>query len=182
MNQFPKMIRRLLEQLTNLAAEDLAPGEEIIFSTKRAWYHEGLLYLVSCVSLIAAVVVFAGAFLKRLTGFLAVMANLIGGLCLVSSILFSVNAILTQYSVRYFLTDRRIIKRTGVFTKKITSIEYEHIQNTRVEKNTAERLVDMGDIYIDTAGGSGPEIIIENIHDPERMYRLILENMHKGKK
>lgn len=96
----------------------------------------------------------------------------------IASLLF-ISSIFSHYSVRYFITTFRVIKRIGIFSKHINYVPYSKIQNIKIRKTVSERIVDIGDISIDVAGSSGIEMRIDNIQDPEKIHHLILENMRK---
>ncbi|MBN2251614.1 MAG: PH domain-containing protein [Candidatus Altiarchaeota archaeon] len=179
LKKFLSGIKSFLDEHTDLDSEDLMPGEQIIFSSMRAVYSEGILLaaLLGLVTVFFSAVLIAYAFIANVGG---IWGNiLVGGalVCLFSGIIFSVNSILGFYSVRYFLTNFRVVKRTGIFTKKIIYVPYSRIQNVKLSKNLSERLIDMGDIYLDVAGGDQVEMMIDDIPDPEKMHGIILEKM-----
>jgi len=170
-------IKAFLENLTDLDAEDLMPGEQVIFESKRYWFSEGVIIIVAALAVVGSVALVVYGLLSNIRGFFSTLMNGAAVILFFSGLLFSANVIMSHYSIRYFLTDYRVVKRTGIFTKKIIYVPYDKIQNVRIDKTVTERLIDIGDIYIDTAGGEGAEMVMEDIPDPERIHNLILQKM-----
>ncbi len=176
-----KKLEKLFDDLTSLKAEDLIPNEEIVFSTYSVWFSELTMLAVTVLALVASVGLLAYGFFTKIAGVWGMLLNVFALITLASGILFSVSLLVNHYSKRFFLTNFRLIKRTGLFSKKLIYVQYDKVQNVRVSKNIGERMVDMGDIYVDTAGGDEVEMVILDIPDPEKMQRMILEGMEKQK-
>jgi len=176
-----KKLEELFDNLTGLKAEDMIPNEEIVFSTYSVWFSEFTMLVITGLAIIVSLGLFVYGFLTNISG---IWSTLLYGFALItffSGLLFSVSLLMNHYSTRYFVTNYRIVKRTGVFSKKLVFLQYDKIQDAKVSKSIGERLVDMGDISLDTAGSTDIEMVIENVPDPERMQRLILEGMEKQK-
>jgi uncharacterized membrane protein YdbT with pleckstrin-like domain len=174
-----KPVEDLFENLTSLKAEDLIPNEEIFFSTYSVWFSELTMLVVTGLAIVFSLGLFVYGFLARITGIWGTLLYAFALIIFSSGLLFSVSLLLNHYSKRYFLTNLRLIKRTGLFAKKLAYVQYDKIQNVRISKSIGERMVDMGDIYIDTSGGDEVELVILDIPDPEKMQRMILERMEK---
>jgi uncharacterized membrane protein YdbT with pleckstrin-like domain len=172
-------LTNFLEGYTNLHDEDLMRGERVIFESKRYMLAEGPIMLVSVFAIIGGIALFAYVALNDVKGPIGFLLNAGALILLVAGPVFFANVILSHYSIRYFLTDYRIIRKTGVFTKKVIYVPYDSIQNIRISKNLSERIMDIGDILIDTSGGDAVELVIEDIPDPEKMHRIILEKMEE---
>jgi uncharacterized membrane protein YdbT with pleckstrin-like domain len=174
-------LEELFENMTSLKAEDLIPHEEIVFSTYSVWFSELTMLVITGLAIIVSLGLFAYGFLTNIAGIWATLLYAFALISLSSGVLFSVSLLMNHYSKRYFVTNFRLIIRTGVLSKKLVYVQYDKIQNVRISKNIGERMVDMGDIYIDTAGGDEVEIVILDIPDPEKMHRMILEGMERQK-
>jgi uncharacterized membrane protein YdbT with pleckstrin-like domain len=68
----------------------------------------------------------------------------------------------------YVLTDGNVYKKTGILSERVTRVSIERIQNTTLRKNLLGNLFDYGTILLSTAGGSGTELAITDLDDPEQ--------------
>lgn len=77
--------------------------------------------------------------------------------------------------VKYYFTTNKIIKETGILNKNLKTINYENITNVKIVKPFEERIFDVGDLHIDTAGTHKAEQILNGLKDPESCRVLISE-------
>ncbi len=75
------------------------------------------------------------------------------------------------------LTRRSIVRRTGVFTKEERAVPLNQVQDVSITYGIIRRLLGHGDIRIETAGSTGTEIIMKNIHKPEEFRALVFEQI-----
>lgn len=76
-------------------------------------------------------------------------------------------------NVSYVLTSTSLYKKTGVFSESTTRIRVNKIQNTQLSKDLLGNLFDYGDVLISTAGGSGIEMAITELNDPNEFRDLL---------
>ncbi|MFZ2456777.1 MAG: PH domain-containing protein [Candidatus Altiarchaeia archaeon] len=176
-----KKLEDLFDNLTSLKAEDMIGKEEMLFSSYAAWFSEATMIVVTLLSSILSVGLFVYGWLTNVSGIWASLLYGFAIICFFSGFLFSAGLLMNHYSKRYFLTNHRVIVRTGLFSKKLVYVQFEKIQNVRISKSIGERMVDIGDIYIDTSGGDQTEVVILDIPDPEKMQRMILQGMESEK-
>lgn len=69
----------------------------------------------------------------------------------------------------YVLTDKNVYKRTGVWSENVTRIGIDKIQNTQLNKDLFGNVFDYGTVSLSTAGGSGAEMAIEDLDDPDEL-------------
>ena len=174
-------VEGLFEGLTSLKAEDLIPEEEIVFSTYGVWFSELTMLVVTVLAIVISLGLFAYGFLTGVSGMFGFLLNSFALICFLSGVMFSAGLLMNHYSTRYFITNYRVIKRTGLFSKKLVYVQYDKIQDVKISKNIGERMMDMGDIYIDTSGGPDIEMVLLDVPDPEKIQRMILEGMEKQK-
>jgi uncharacterized membrane protein YdbT with pleckstrin-like domain len=168
----------MLNKLTQLAEEDLMPDEQVLFTAFSSWYAELKPILFAVISILASITLLIYSLITQA----GPVPYVFGGLLFLLAPLLLINSILSHYSVRYFITTFRVIKRVGLFSKHLNYVPYSKIQNIKMRKNLSERIIDEGDVLIDVAGSSGIEVRIDNIRDPEKIHQLILENMRKKEK
>jgi uncharacterized membrane protein YdbT with pleckstrin-like domain len=172
-------INRFFEGLTDLKTEDLLPDEDILLSATRVWYSELVMIIVSILAIVGSVSLYAYGAIENISGLGRIIINLLSVVFFPAGIFFAIGLIMDHYSVRYFLTNFRVVKRTGVFSKKLIYVQYDKIQDVKLSKSVSERIVNMGDIYLDTSGGPEVELNILDVPDPEKFHRIILEQMEK---
>ncbi|MCD6549838.1 PH domain-containing protein [Candidatus Micrarchaeota archaeon] len=80
-------------------------------------------------------------------------------------------------SFTYTLTDESIIIREGVIAKKQVDIPYVSIENVDVKKPVIYRLLGLGVVSIDTAGGTGKEGVLPGVDRPDDLVNEILERI-----
>lgn len=165
-----------LGQQTLLGGEDILEGEKILYNSLSSWYGEFYSLAFSFVLFILSILIVAYYLLFSSPAYRLILLLFLVGSSLASISLFLI-VVFGHYSVRYFVTNKRVLKKSGIFSKHLDAIPYSNIQNVELHKKFIERLVDMGDVYIDLAGGPEIELILDNIPDPEKPYKLIQERM-----
>lgn len=75
----------------------------------------------------------------------------------------------------FVLTNTRIVVRVGVISKRSTEIPLNRINSVACKQNPFERLVRVGDLYVESASLDGRNII-SDVRDPERVRQLISEH------
>ncbi|MDJ1434497.1 PH domain-containing protein [Halostagnicola sp. A-GB9-2] len=66
----------------------------------------------------------------------------------------------------YVITTDSVFKKTGIFSRKITDIGHENIQDTGYNQGIVGRRYGFGTVQISTAGGSGVEMSLSYVQDP----------------
>ena len=82
--------------------------------------------------------------------------------------------------VMYHFTDRKILEEDGILNKEYKSINYDDIDNVKLKKELEERIFDVGDVYVDTAGRDKTEIVLEGLNNPERYQSEITERANNS--
>lgn len=75
----------------------------------------------------------------------------------------------------YVLTDRRVIRRRGVFTVLTFEATLAQVQHTEVSRLIRERLFGVGTISFSTAGTGVPEAFWEMVNQPHAVHRRVVE-------
>lgn len=78
-------------------------------------------------------------------------------------------AALVLTNVDYVLTDRNVYKKTGVASERVKRVGLDRIQSTSLKKDLFGNLFDYGSVAISTAGGSGVEMTIADLDDPDEL-------------
>jgi putative membrane protein len=80
----------------------------------------------------------------------------------------------------YVLLPDRIEIRTGVFVKRSRTIPFDKIINITCKQNLAQRIFGIGDILIDTAGGTPFEVALVGVVNQEKVKDLLFALKKKG--
>jgi uncharacterized membrane protein YdbT with pleckstrin-like domain len=82
----------------------------------------------------------------------------------------------------YTITDERIKIRSGLLGKSYEYIELIRVQDVDFEQSFSERLLKLGDITVRSHDASHPEIILENVRDPQGVYEIIRKALKQVRK
>jgi hypothetical protein len=86
---------------------------------------------------------------------------------------------LDWYSRVYVLTDRRIIRRMGVFRVAIFQAELKFIQHTSVFRRVRERIFSLGTIGFATAGSDVYEAFWVMIPEPFKIHKIVVDAIRR---
>ena len=171
-------LKKRIEDITKLEGEDLLPNEKLLYDSFSSWYGEVSTLLLSGVALIIAFLVVVYFLIVGTSSFVL----FVPAVMLFAALLMVWMSAHSHYSVRYFVTSERVLKRYGLLSKHLDGVPYDKIQNIEMHKRLGEKLVDIGDIFIDVAGGPGLELVLNNLPDPEKPHRLINDMMMSKKR
>jgi len=73
------------------------------------------------------------------------------------------------------VTTRRTILRTGLFSKKTSEVSHDDVRNIQVGQTFIQRILNIGDVHISSAGQDIVEIRAKAIRDPEGVASMIRE-------
>jgi len=81
----------------------------------------------------------------------------------------------------FAILEDKVVINQGVITKRRVSIPYERIQNVNVVKGILERMYDVANVHIETAGGThvGPEGAIMGQVNPDHLEDHILTEVER---
>jgi uncharacterized membrane protein YdbT with pleckstrin-like domain len=144
----------------------LSDGETIVTSFRPHWK----LLFVPMLWFLAALVLVGIAFaLNWINGtFLWVIILAI----VIAALWFVVRPIVDWYTTRYVLTTERLITRTGLIAKSGVEIPLERITNVNFSQSMFERMLDSGDLLIESAGSAG-QSKFENIPHPDQFQTTL---------
>ena len=82
-------------------------------------------------------------------------------------------AILDRNTKLYTLTNKRVMSKAGIISRKIHEVGVKDIRNINVKQGILERLFGLGTVEIASAGTGGAEVTFIGIRDPMRARDLI---------
>lgn len=83
--------------------------------------------------------------------------------CSPIGILVIIWAYMDNHATTYLITDRRLMREVGIMGKATSSTIYQKITDIRSSQSFMQRMFGIGDLYINTAGGEGPEFVMHGI-------------------
>lgn len=131
-------------------------------------------YLLGVLLLLAAV----GLFAVRLDG-MAQIPWLAPAALTALSLLVLFWTELRRHFIIYHFTDRKLIKESGILDKTVETVHYDQITETVVSEELDERIFDVGDLHINTAGTDTTELMLNGVSHPERYKVLIDEHVSR---
>jgi uncharacterized membrane protein YdbT with pleckstrin-like domain len=136
------------------AEKNLVPGEAIVLRARYHWIiYRGAFLLIFLSVLLGAASIYAsrtspGSGVARPVGFLALAFLVLGA---VTWLLRWVRAEADEFVV----TNRRVIRKVGLFAREIEQAPLEKIQDITVDQGTIGRVLDCGTVTIETASERG---------------------------
>lgn len=153
------------------ADELLERGEELEESIHPSRFDTRFfrLYLVS---VLLTLLVAAGVAFEYSRGLLPFSQNyLLAGLAL--PFLLVVYTEIKRQFVMYHFTDRKVITEKGILNKTIVSVYYSDVTHTQLNQKIQERIFDVSDLEVDTAGEHQTELWLNGLKNPHHYKKLI---------
>lgn len=83
--------------------------------------------------------------------------------------------------IKYYITSQQVIEKRGILSQTTESTMYENITDVKLSEAINERIFDVGDIKVNTAGHDGATILLRGLKDPESYKRTIENNINNAK-
>lgn len=84
--------------------------------------------------------------------------------------------------LHYTVTNQRIRIRRGLLSRDTDDIELVRLQDVDLTQKLTERMVNIGDITLHSADKSAPTVVLQNVHDPERVHEIIRRAMLEARR
>jgi len=147
--------------------EQLQPGEEVVYVAHPTRI---VLYLVLFIT-VAVAIATAASF--QMSGTLD-LPEIIGLVVLIPLVLILLQKWILLASNQWVLTNRRVIKQTGLFAKRSVTSQLDKINTVEHRQTLWGRMLGYGEVEVDTASETGTTTFSE-VSDPIRFKNAILE-------
>ncbi len=97
-------------------------------------------------------------------------------IAIVVYVAFVIVKYLTWTYTHFVLTDRRVISRSGIISKRGTEVPLDRVNNIDFSQRFWERLIGAGDLSIESAGKDG-QSHFENVRHPDMVQQEIYRQM-----
>ncbi|MBN1435974.1 MAG: PH domain-containing protein [Sedimentisphaerales bacterium] len=160
-----------------LPGDLLADDETVIFAIKPSLWT--VLFLSFRVVVIAVVVIITAITASKLfdTEGREIYIVEAAGTFAVARVAF---ALLQWFSRTYVLTNRRVIRIRGVFTIDIFQCSLLHIQNTFLVMSFWQRILNLGNIALTTAGTGRVEAVWRHCKTPLKVHQQLLRAINRA--
>jgi hypothetical protein len=152
----------------------LSDGEVIVFRTRQHWL---ALILESGMALLLWAVAIGLLAAVRVFEFPAEVNNLLSGaalVCLVLGLLYLGYRYWQWWAQDYVITNRRLMKVTGILNKHSSDSSLEKINDAVLDQNVIGRILNYGDMDILTASGDLAVDYFKMLRAPKEFKRLML--------
>jgi uncharacterized membrane protein YdbT with pleckstrin-like domain len=142
-------------------------GEDLIWAGRPVW--KWSVTFIGKWGALALLPLVAGVFLHRWFG-ISIWWFLVATLVGVGVVI--IIAWLARIGTYYTVTDRRLIVRHGILSRRERSASLERIQNVNTEQGVIARMLNFGDVQFDTAGSEhgDADLTLYGVADPRITY------------
>jgi uncharacterized membrane protein YdbT with pleckstrin-like domain len=135
-----------------------------------AFYVRGLL-----MAIVAGVI---AGIVTRIAGG-GVQAGWVSAAVLVVFVVVLVWGLIRRITTTYTITDQRLTIRSGLMSREMHETRLERVQNVNSRQRLLERLLGVGTVDFDTAGGASYDFSFRGVDDPGRICRTVDRALHE---
>jgi uncharacterized membrane protein YdbT with pleckstrin-like domain len=152
---------------------NLAPGEHVLFEGHPSWRSTLTFYIKG---IAAVIVVAAVAALASLISGDGVKGGWVGGAAVAAFVLVLVVGYLRRLATVYTITNRRLHIKRGLISRRTQEARLERVQNVNTDQSALERVLRVGTVDFDTAGGdSDHEFKFAGVAEPSGVVQRVDE-------
>ena len=158
------------------APRHLNDGETIALDLHPHWWFFG----PETLSLLASM--FLTVYLRsKVTGWLETAVTYIGLAAIIVSMSWLVVALVKWRTTYFVVTSHRLIYRQGVVARNGVEIPLERVKNVNFHQSMFERLLQVGDLLIESGGQEGQQVFSDIAH-PEDVQNIIHSTIQRDKR
>jgi uncharacterized membrane protein YdbT with pleckstrin-like domain len=148
---------------------NLLPGEDVLL---RPRYHP-VRFLYGALGIVLGGLVALGALVLPLSTASPLLFAALGGAIAVAGLLaIAFRAFMDSFD-EFAITSVRIIKKTGILTRRVSQISLDKVQDLRLVATLWGRWLSFGDVEVQSAGEEGP-VAFRRIRNPEAFRNVVL--------
>jgi uncharacterized membrane protein YdbT with pleckstrin-like domain len=155
---------------------DPEPGEEVFFHGHPSWRSMLAFYARG---LIAAVLggVIAGLVTRAASG--SVETGWVGAAVAVIFVVVLLWGFIRRLATTYTITNRRLTIDIGLLSREMHETRLERVQNVNSRQRLLERLLGVGTVDFDTAGGAAYDFKFRGVDNPRKIVRTVDRALHE---
>jgi uncharacterized membrane protein YdbT with pleckstrin-like domain len=89
-----------------------------------------------------------------------------------------VRGLLRRAATTYTITDQRLTVEQGLLSREVHEAALDRVQNVRCRQSLVQRMLGIGTVEFDTAGGAEFEFALSGVEHPRRIARAIDRARH----
>jgi uncharacterized membrane protein YdbT with pleckstrin-like domain len=155
---------------------DPEPGEEVFFHGHPSWRSMLAFYVRGLLTAVVAGVI-AGVVTRLANG--GVQAGWVSTAVLVIFLIVLLWGLVRRISTTYTISNRRLTIRSGLLSREMHETRLERVQNVNSRQRLLERLLRVGTVDFDTAGGAAYDFKFRGVDDPARIVRTVDRALHE---
>lgn len=149
---------------------ELSTGEHVLFEGHPSWRSTLTYYLKGLVAVVAVAAVVALVSLIAEDG---VKAGWVAPACVVAFVLVLVAGYLRRIATTYTITNRRLHIKRGIIARRTQEARLERVQNVNTDQSALERIIKVGTVDFDTAGGDDHDFKFAGVADPSEVVQAV---------
>lgn len=161
--------------IASFPAALLADDEDLVLDTRP--HPIALVMPVLETMLIVAAVVIVALVIPFHWGLLAYLLIMLGGVAMF--LIWPARPLVKWLTSHFVVTTERVMRRTGLVARHSVEISLEKITDVRVSQTIIERMVNAGDLTLESAGRTGREVF-EDVRAPDAVQKMIFEMKERG--
>lgn len=149
---------------------DPEPGEQVFFHGHPSWRSILGFYLKGL-----TLAVLAGALAGVITAVTNKTVNVgwVVVAVLVVFLLVSLVGLVRRIATTYTITNQRLTIESGILSRRLRQTRLERVQNVNTNQSLIDRIVRVGTVDFDTAGGDDYEFRFGGVADPQTIVRTV---------
>src|SRR5947209_16636622 len=161
--------------MSDAPAAGAEPQEEVFFHGHPSWRSILGFYIKGLV-----VVVIAGALAGVITAAVSgkVKVGWVVGVMLVGYALVLIAGLIKRIQTTYTITNQRMTIHTGILSRELHETRLERVQNVNASQSLLERILRVGTVDFDTAGGAAFDFSFRGVADPQQIVRTVDRALH----
>ena len=149
---------------------ELTTGEHVLFEGHPSW-RSTLTYYLKGLGAVAAVA--AVAALASLIAEDGVKAGWVATAGVVAFGIVLVAGYLRRIATTYTITNRRLHIKRGIVARRTQEARLERVQNVNTDQSALERIIKVGTVDFDTAGGDDHDFKFAGVADPSEVVQAV---------
>jgi uncharacterized membrane protein YdbT with pleckstrin-like domain len=149
---------------------DPEPGEQVFFHGHPSWRSMLAFYIRGLLAAILAGVI--AGLITRVTG-RSVNSAWVTAAVLVVFLIVLAWGLIRRIATTYTITNRRLTIRSGLLSREHHETRLERVQNVNSRQRLLERMLGIGTVDFDTAGGAAYDFSFRGVEDPGGIVRTV---------
>jgi uncharacterized membrane protein YdbT with pleckstrin-like domain len=155
---------------------DPEPGEDVFFHGHPSWRSMLAFYLRGLLVAVLAGVI--AGLVTRITG-RRVEDGWVGVAVAVVFVVVLVWGFVRRLATTYTITNRRLTIDVGLLSREMHETRLERVQNVNSRQHLLERMLGVGTVDFDTAGGASYDFKFRGVNNPRQIVRTVDRALHE---